>query len=67
MSPEKNHVMDKGDIIRVFNDPHFCKNFEGKAELLEFLNIKGLLQEYWEVKFLSDGFVADRWINTITN
>ncbi len=55
--------MKKGDIVKIYEDPHFCNNLEGEAKLLKNLNMKGLHQEYWEVRFLADGFICDRWIN----
>jgi len=56
----KNNVMD---IRMIYLDPITEKEKEGKAKLLKcIISRKGEITEYWKVKFLSDGFVAERWI-----
>lgn len=59
--------MKKGDIVKVYHDPVSCESLEGPAKLLKDLGTKGFKQQYWEVGFLDDGFVTDRWINTEVN
>jgi len=59
--------MEKGDIVNVYHDPFACETLEGPAKLLKDLGTRGFKQEYWEVQFLKDDFVADRWINTEVN
>ena len=54
--------MERGQIVIVYEDPHTKEKEEGKAELLRVLDPDlgpGSL-EYWEVKFLDDGFITGR-------
>lgn len=60
-------MLKKGDIVNVYHDPFTCQNQEGSAKLLKDLQTRGFKQEYWEVEFLSDGFITDRWINNDVN
>lgn len=55
--------MKKGDIVKIYDDPYSCEKFEGEAELLRKLKEEQGGQEYWEVKFLLDGFRTQRWVN----
>ena len=57
-------MLKKGYIIKVYHDPVTCQNLEGPAKLLKDLGTRGFKQQYWEVQFLDDEFVTDRWINT---
>jgi len=55
-------MMERGQIVIVYEDPHTKEKEEGKAELLRVLDPDlgpGSL-EYWEVKFLDDGFITGR-------
>lgn len=54
----------KGREVRVFEDPVSCQKFEGSAVLVDSLDEALGATEYWTVRFLSDGAVCDRWINT---
>jgi hypothetical protein len=56
------HTMKEGDIVTIYLDPVTEKNPEGSARLLERLRDTRFTQEYWQVRFLSDCFVAARWI-----
>ena len=51
-----------GQIVQIFDDPVTRKKLEGEAELMTCLTTN-YDQEYWRVKFCSDGFVTDRWIH----
>ena len=56
--------MKKGDTVRIFHDPQTKKKIEGYAKLIKKLTssrFKGD-QERWTVKFLSDGFICDRFV-----
>jgi len=53
--------MNKGHLVMIYEDPITKKKPEGKARLIEKLG-KTRGREYWRVRFLSDYFVADRWI-----
>ena len=54
--------MKKGDIVMIFQDPVTCQEPEGEAKLLK-LEIDHIPeQQFWQVKFLSDGFVTLRWV-----
>lgn len=56
----KNRV---GNIKMIYNDPTTEKKEEGRAKLLKcIISRKEEEEEYWRVKFLSDDFIADRWI-----
>ena len=56
--------MKKGDVVMIYIDPMSEKEKEGKAKLLECVSNRGdnCATEYWEVKFLIDGFVTHRFI-----
>ena len=45
----------------IYYDPITEVEEEGKAKLLEYVST-GSATEYWEVKFLTDGFVTHRFI-----
>ncbi len=51
--------MKKGDLVKIYQDPITCKELEGEAKLIH----KHLTKDFWRVKFISDGFVCDRFIN----
>jgi hypothetical protein len=61
--------MEKGETVRVYQDPITCKDFEGYAKLIESRprkrDIKGLT-ETWLVKF-EDGAKVERTINLEAN
>ena len=59
--------MKKKQIVKVYQDPITCQNFEGKAKLISKHKTESWKQEYWRVRFLSDGFTCDRFINTEIN
>ena len=65
----KENKMEKGETVRVYQDPITCKDFEGYAKLIEpkpkKRDIKGLT-ETWLVKF-EDGTKVERTINLETN
>ena len=54
-----------GKVVNIYHDPVNCENFEGLAELLGYTGTKAYQQEYWHVKFVDDGFITDRWVNTV--
>ena len=56
--------MKKGDVVMIYIDPMTEKGKEGRAELLECVSGRSdsCATEYWEVKFLTDGFVTHRFI-----
>ena len=54
-----------GKVVHVYHDPVDCENFEGLAYLVKDRQTRGYQQEYWTVKFKDDGFVTERWVNTI--
>jgi uncharacterized protein with PIN domain len=58
--------MKKGDIVTIYKDPITRKKPEDKAELLKLLEAarhpNDLDLQRWSVKFVSDGFVAERSI-----
>ena len=51
----------------IYTDPETKSKKEGEAKLLKLLEtqIPGYKKnmEYWKVKFLSDGFICDRFIS----
>jgi len=55
-------MMEKGDIVTIYDDPLTESNPEGKAELITRLNTDGFNQEYWSVRFIEDGYKTARWI-----
>jgi hypothetical protein len=59
----KNSAFKKGQTVMVYEDPYTRAKPEGKARLLGFHGATYHPLEYWSVRFLSDGFVTDRWIN----
>jgi len=61
--------MEKGDVVKIYEDPITKTKVEGNAKLLKLINkniqgIQGIQNglEYWKVKFLSDEFVGYRFI-----
>ena len=56
--------MKKGDVVMIYSDPITEKEKEGKAKLLECVSDRSdsCATEYWEVKFLTDGFITHRFI-----
>lgn len=54
--------MEKGQIIMIYQDPITQQKPEGEAKLLK-LEKDDPDQQYWKVRFLSDGFVTFRWIH----
>ena len=55
--------MKKGDKVKIYEDPITEKKLEGEAVLIKQLHgPREDGQNYWKVKFLSDGFVCDRFI-----
>jgi len=55
-------TMKNGDIIKIYYDPLTKKDFEGEAKLIKKLPFNGD-NELWQVKFINDGFVCDRFVN----
>lgn len=56
--------MNKGDIALIYEDPYTCRKFEGKAELIEKLDLyHSDALEYWYVKFIDTKDKYKRWIN----
>lgn len=57
-------MMQKNDIVTVYEDPITKKKPEGKAKLLRCLQAKGWQDklQYWKVRFLSDGFETGRMV-----
>ena len=53
--------MKQRDIFIIYEDPISKKYEESEAELLKKVK-DNFDQECWQVKFCSDGFVAERWI-----
>jgi len=51
--------LKKGDIVKIYQDPITCKKLEGNAKLLK----KHFTKNFWKVKFLSDGFICDRFVS----
>ena len=56
--------MKQGDIVTIYEDPFTRKKPEGKAKLLALLEAAKRPRDLqrWSVKFLSDGFIAERFI-----
>lgn len=52
--------MKKGEIATIFEDPITEQKEEGKARLIKKYREDHGQLECWKVKFLSDGFIADR-------
>lgn len=64
LNPEKTQQegkMLKGDVISIYRDPLTKKDLEGEAQLRKLV-LNNPDQEYWEVKFLADGHIGNRWI-----
>jgi hypothetical protein len=61
---KKEGKMKKGDIIEIYQDPWTKKKIEGKAKLVKrFIEARQKNElEYWEVEFLSDGAIVNRWV-----
>ncbi len=47
----------------IYQDPLTCNKPEGKAVLIKNNENETEHMEYWDVKFLSDGFKCGRMIN----
>jgi len=56
--------MKKGQTIMIYTDPETKSKKEGNAKLLKLLK-SGYQNniEYWTVKFLSDGFICNRFVS----
>ena len=54
-----------GKVVNIYHDPVECENFEGWARLIKDRKTKAYQQEYWTVRFVDDGFLTERWVNTI--
>ena len=57
--------MRKGDVVKIYHDPLTKQDPEGQAKLLwrkDEVRRKADRFERWEVKFLSDGYIAERTI-----
>lgn len=54
--------MKKGDILEIFEDPITKIKSEGNAKLVKRLENFDQDMERWQVKFISDGAKAERWI-----
>lgn len=57
--------MEKGKIVMVYEDPITKKVPEGEAKLIQPLGSEAdaFQAEYWQVEFLSDNFIASRWVS----
>ena len=57
-------IMKKGETVNIYEDPHTKERIEGKAKLLERIKVPRFKgdTETWKVKFLSDGFICNRFI-----
>lgn len=53
--------MKLGDTITIYNDPITKKQPEGEAKLLRLIS-EEKNQDFWKVKFLSDGHITTRWV-----
>ncbi len=53
----KNEELVKGNVITIYVDPITKQKPEGKAKLL-----KEVYKGRWEVKFISDDFVCERFV-----
>lgn len=55
--------MKTGQIVEIYNDPITRQKPQGKAKLLiKLIDTHNDWLKYWRVKFLSDNFIADRFI-----
>ncbi len=57
--------MKKGAVVMIYSKPLTLEKPEGKATLVKRIT-KGehpnAACDYWQVRFISDGFIADRFI-----
>ena len=58
--------MKQGDVVMIYDDPITKKKREGNATLIEKLT-EDTSQEYWQVRFIDDGYVTGRWIEKGVN
>jgi len=53
----------KNDIVEIVGTCNGAKINEGKAELIARIGIDDVTgKEFWKVRFIQDGFVANRWV-----
>ena len=56
--------MKKGDVVMIYQDPLTQEKEEGQARLIRCVGDQndGCCTEYWQVKFLGDGYVVHRMV-----
>jgi len=59
--------MKKGDIVKIYVRPLSEEGFEGNAKLISFIQDLHDNLKYWNVKFISDGFITERAIKRLNN
>lgn len=57
------NTLTAGDVVTIYADPYTREREEGEAKLIR-LSRREDDGERWRVRFLSDGFVVDRFILT---
>ena len=55
--------LKSGDIEMIYDDPITRKRPEGKARLMKKLIPSPVGMEYWQVQFLSDRVITERFIS----
>lgn len=55
--------MQPGQIVTIYAEPISHTDPEGEAELIRKI-AHSFGQEFWEVRFIDDGFTCARWIGT---
>lgn len=65
---ENLQELKAGAVVDIFTDPKTCTDLEGEAKLIERIwgATEGRELEYWSVKFINDGFKANRFIKPTT-
>ena len=54
--------MKRGDIVMIYDDPITKERPEGKARLMKRLNSSDPNMQQWQVRFLSDRVITERFI-----
>ena len=54
-------TMKKGHIVTIYEEPLKRIKPEGKAQLIERWICEHDM-EYWQVQFIEDGMITERWI-----
>ena len=56
--------MKKNDVVRIYEDPVTCENFEGNAILIdEYRSDHGDGLSLWSVEFIGEDFLCIRTVN----